>query len=226
MAARPTGRRRPAGRRGGGARRAGSGVDGRIRLLRFVFIVFLVLVGGKAVALASSSERLTKLAVAQQSNRIVLPAHRGSILDRNGDELAVGKPQQTVYADPHLLADPVAAAEELCDALQINRRRAAQRSRFMRTFVVFVACLTVLAVGRVARSFAVVQKTLLTDAIVHEERRVSDKNAELREEVARLASAVRIRHIAESDLGLVDAKYVLYPKPLMGGTVSEVAASR
>ena len=48
MAARSTGRRRPAGRRGGvlgGARRAGSGVDGRIRLLRFVFIVFLVLVG-------------------------------------------------------------------------------------------------------------------------------------------------------------------------------------
>jgi cell division protein FtsL len=96
----------------------------------------------------------------------------------------------------------------------------------MRTFVVFVACLTVLAVGRVALSFAVVQKTLQTDAIVHEERRVSDKNAELREEVARLASAVRIRHIAESDLGLVDAKHVLYPKPLLRGTVSEVAATR
>ena len=27
---------------------------------------------------------------------VALPAHRGSILDRNGDELAVGKPQQTV----------------------------------------------------------------------------------------------------------------------------------
>ena len=35
----------------------------------------------------------------------------------------MGKPQQTVYADPHLLADPSAAAEELCDALQVNRRR-------------------------------------------------------------------------------------------------------
>jgi cell division protein FtsL len=107
-----------------------------------------------------------------------------------------------------------------------TRRRAAQRSRFMRTFVVFVACLTVLAVGRVALSFAVVQKTLQTDAVVHEERRVSDRNAELREEVARLASAVRIRHIAESDLGLVEAKHFLFPKPLMGGTVSEVAATR
>ncbi len=53
----------------------------------------------------------------------MLPAHRGSILDRNGNELAVGKPQQTVYADPHLLDDPRAAADELCDALQINRRK-------------------------------------------------------------------------------------------------------
>ena len=86
-----------------------------------------------------------------------------------------------------------------------TRRRAAQRSRFMRTFVVFVACLTVLAVGRVALSFAVVQKTLQTDAVVHEERRVSAQNDELQEEVARLSSTVRIRHIAEADLDLVDA---------------------
>ena len=128
MAAPSTGRRRPARRRGGGragSRASGSagGIDGRIRLLRFVFIVFLVLIGGKAVALASSSERLTELALDQQTSHVVLPAHRGSILDRDGNELAVGKPQQTVYADPHLLADPRAAADELCDALQINRRK-------------------------------------------------------------------------------------------------------
>jgi len=127
MAASSTGRRRPARRRGGGLfgspRAARRGVDGRIRLLRFVFIVFLVLVGGKAVALASSSQHLTQIAQDQQTADIVLPAHRGSILDRNGVELAVGKPQQTVFADPHLLKDPKAAADELCDALQINRRR-------------------------------------------------------------------------------------------------------
>jgi cell division protein FtsI (penicillin-binding protein 3) len=128
MAAPPTGRRRPAGRRGGGLfgspRPARRGVDGRIRLLRFVFIVFLVLVGGKAVALASSSQHLTWIAQQQQTQKVALPAHRGSILDRSGNELAVGKPQQTVIADPHLLADPLEAADELCDALQINRRKA------------------------------------------------------------------------------------------------------
>jgi cell division protein FtsI (penicillin-binding protein 3)/stage V sporulation protein D (sporulation-specific penicillin-binding protein) len=127
MAAPATGRRRPAGRRGGGLfgspRAARRGIDGRIRLLRFVFIVFLVLVGGKAVALGSSSQHLTQIAQEQQTVAVALPAHRGSILDRNGDELAVGKPQQTVVADPHLLVDPRAAADELCDALQINRRK-------------------------------------------------------------------------------------------------------
>ena len=39
------------------------------------------------------------------------------------------------------------------------RRRAAQRARLTHLFVIFVICLTVLAVGRVALSFAVVQKT-------------------------------------------------------------------
>jgi cell division protein FtsI (penicillin-binding protein 3) len=127
MAARSTGRRRPARRRVGGlfgGRRPGTGgMDGRIRLLRFVFIVFLVLVGGKAVALASSSQHLTRIARQQQTAQVVLPGQRGAILDRNGDELAVGKPQQTVYATPYLLADAKSAADELCDALQINRRR-------------------------------------------------------------------------------------------------------
>jgi len=126
MAAPPTGRRRPARRRGGllgSPKAARNGVDGRIRLLRFVFVVFLVLVGGKAVALASSSQHLTEIALSQQTKQIVLPAHRGSVLDRNGDELAVGKPAQTVYATPYLLEDPKAAADELCDALQINRKR-------------------------------------------------------------------------------------------------------
>ena len=72
-----------------------------------------------------------------------------------------------------------------------TRKRAAQRSRLMRTFVIFVGCLTVLAVGRVALSFAVVQKTLQTDAIVREERRISDKNDQLEEQAraARLAGA-------------------------------------
>ena len=107
-----------------------------------------------------------------------------------------------------------------------TRRKAAQRSRLTRAFVIFVACLTVLAVGRVALSFAVVQKSLQTSAIVREERRITEQNGELREEVARLSSTPRIRHIAESELGLVDATHFAYPDALLPAGVSEVAATR
>jgi cell division protein FtsI (penicillin-binding protein 3) len=138
MAAGISGRRRATGRRGGGLRSlsrvaargggiaGGRGVDGRIRLLRFIFIVFLALVGGKAVALASSSENLTRIAHQQQTASVVLPAHRGAILDRNGRELAVGKPAQTVFATPYLLDEPKAAARALCEALRIKKKRERQ----------------------------------------------------------------------------------------------------
>jgi len=134
MATGASGRRRATGRRRGGLRSlrgvaargggiaGGRGVDGRIRLLRFVFIVFLVLVGGKAVALASSSENLTRIALEQQMASVVLPAQRGDILDRNGRELAVGKPAQTVFATPYLLDDHKAAARALCAALKITKK--------------------------------------------------------------------------------------------------------
>jgi cell division protein FtsL len=109
-----------------------------------------------------------------------------------------------------------------------TRRKAAQRSRATRAFVIFVGCLTVLAVGRVALSFAVVQKTLQTDAIVREERRISDKNGQLQEKVAQLAATGRIRHIAVTDLGLVDVDpaHIAFPKPLYRKAGPEVAANR
>ena len=103
------------------------------------------------------------------------------------------------------------------------RRRAAQRARLTRAFVVFIACLTVLAVGRVALSFAVVQKSLQTDAIVRQERNVSAANAQLAETVAQLASTVRIRHLAQTQLGLVDPTHVQYLTVASGRTPVKVA---
>jgi hypothetical protein len=62
----------------------------------------------------------------------------------------------------------------------------------------------------VALSFAVVQKTLQTDAIVLQERRVTAENGQLTEELARLSSAVRVSGIAERELGYVYATHVQY----------------
>jgi cell division protein FtsL len=104
-----------------------------------------------------------------------------------------------------------------------QRHRVALRSGIMRAFVVFVVCLTVLAVGRVALSFAVVQKSLQTDAVVRQERQVSADNAQLAEEVAQLASTVRISHIAQTQLGLVDPTHVEYLRVATGQTFARVA---
>jgi cell division protein FtsL len=103
------------------------------------------------------------------------------------------------------------------------RRRAAQRARLTRVFVIFVICLTVLAVGRVSLSFAVVQKTLQTEAVVREERALNAENARLVEKLAQMGSTVRIRHIAETQLGLVDADHVQYLRVAKGARLAKVA---
>jgi cell division protein FtsL len=106
-----------------------------------------------------------------------------------------------------------------------TRRRAAERARLTRVFVIFVICLTVLAVGRVSLSFAVVQKTLQTEAVVREERALSAENARLRETLAQMGSTVRIRRIAETQLGLVDADpdHVEYLRVAKGTRAAKVA---
>ncbi len=86
----------------------------------------------------------------------------------------------------------------------------------MRLFVAFVVCVALLAVGRVWISFAVVEKTLQTDAIVREERRLSAENARLSEDLAELGSSVRIQRIASDKLGLQYPAHLEYLKARKG----------
>jgi cell division protein FtsI (penicillin-binding protein 3) len=106
----------------GGGGRCGDAVDGRIRLLRVLAVLAFFIVGGRAIALASSADTLAGIAQGQQRCTLTLPAHRGSIVDRDGHDLAVGEPRQTVYATPYMLDDPEAATAKLCKALQITKK--------------------------------------------------------------------------------------------------------
>lgn len=91
-----------------------------------------------------------------------------------------------------------------------RRRQPSPHTRLVRGFILVVLCLTVLAVGRVALSFAVVEKTVATDELVAQRQQLEANNAQLTEELAHLGSSVRINGLARKDLGLVEAAHVRY----------------
>jgi cell division protein FtsI (penicillin-binding protein 3) len=130
-------RRRPDARRTQHDRRRESGsgaghltLDGRVRLLRVVFIVFFLAIAGRAVALTSTEGNLARIARQQQVRSVTIPAPRGAIVDRNGEALAVGQERRTLYATPYMLDDPEAAADLVADTLKLKKkeRRVLRRS--------------------------------------------------------------------------------------------------
>ena len=92
------------------------------------------------------------------------------------------------------------------------RRRSRPQARVRRSWrlVAVLVCVASLGIGRVALSFAVVQKSLQTDAVVRAQTQFAGENESLSEEVARLSSSIRIHNVALSRLGLVAATNVQY----------------
>ena len=69
--------------------------------------------------------------------------------------------------------------------------------------VVFGVLLAVLATGRVALSFAVVQKNLQTDAVARQFHVVQAQNQQLAETAANLSSALAVRNVAMTRYHLI-----------------------
>jgi len=92
------------------------------------------LAGFVAVAMAVIAIRLVLIQVSQaasldqyeasfQLKRIVLPAARGEIIDRNGQVLAMDVPRYQVVAAPRYVTNPRLAARELSRVLPFSRAR-------------------------------------------------------------------------------------------------------
>ena len=60
------------------------------------------------------------LARDQRVRTIALPAARGSVFDRNGEELALSLPAKAVYADPRLVTRPAVTARIVADTLKLG----------------------------------------------------------------------------------------------------------
>ncbi len=115
---RPDDRRRPTRPR----RRRGLGPRGRIRSLVLLILVTsaFTAIGFKLVVIQGvNSDQYLAAGSSEWEQAVTLPAERGGILDRNGDELAMSIPQTTIYADPHQVSDPPAEAALLAPILSI-----------------------------------------------------------------------------------------------------------
>jgi cell division protein FtsI/penicillin-binding protein 2 len=96
----------------------------RIRLLLVFFVVAFAATFGRAFWLqAVQAQPLDRMARGQHDVTVDVPAARGSIVDRNGVELAIGRQAITVYANPRHVADPRATAIAAGRVLRIDPER-------------------------------------------------------------------------------------------------------
>jgi cell division protein FtsI (penicillin-binding protein 3) len=92
-----------------------------VALLVAMAVAFAGLVWRLADVQVVSAERYAVFGESQRLESRVLPADRGSILDRNGAELAISLNRQTVWADPSLVTNPAAAALALAPVLNLDQ---------------------------------------------------------------------------------------------------------
>jgi cell division protein FtsI/penicillin-binding protein 2 len=96
-------------------------LDRRIGLLFAVFLVLLAAAFARALYFGTiKGSALAQVAATQQVSTDVVPARRGTITDRNGDELAVSEQSATIIANPHLIEDPGSAAKALAPLLDMG----------------------------------------------------------------------------------------------------------
>jgi cell division protein FtsI/penicillin-binding protein 2 len=89
-------------------------VDRRVGLLFAAFVGLLSLVLLRAVWVQGiNGPSLSAEAQSQQTENVVVPGSRGTILDRNGRKLAVSEDAETIYATPYQVEDPQGTAHKL-----------------------------------------------------------------------------------------------------------------
>ncbi|MBJ7294166.1 MAG: hypothetical protein JHC78_11555, partial [Ilumatobacteraceae bacterium] len=93
----------------------------RLAMSLVVFIIAFVLILGRTVMLQTiSRDTLHAASIDQRTRTVVLRADRGAIFDRNGHEIALSVPSQTLFVDPRMVTDPIGTARAIAGILQIT----------------------------------------------------------------------------------------------------------
>lgn len=109
---------------------------GRTRLFALILAVWAAVVVARLVQIQiADGSRYRARAQRQQERRLEIAAQRGSILDREGRELAVSVEATSIYAVPDEVEDARAAAGLLAEVLDMRPREVLERLQSEKGFV-------------------------------------------------------------------------------------------
>lgn len=91
-----------------------------ITLFIFICVLWSALVFRAAYLQFVPHEKLNALQEKQFQTVVSLPSRRGSIVDRNGKDLAMSSPTYSIYADPKIIEDRKATAKLIAKVLKAN----------------------------------------------------------------------------------------------------------
>jgi cell division protein FtsI (penicillin-binding protein 3) len=97
-------------------------IERRIGLLFAGFLLCFLIIVGRAFWLQGvQGAQLASEAVSQQTETVMVPGLRGSLLDRRGNELAASEDAATIYATPYQVKDPPRVAAQLAPILELGK---------------------------------------------------------------------------------------------------------
>jgi len=113
------------------------GTGRRIGVVCGLLVIFFTLFAWRLIDLQVARHDYFSLKAAEKhSIRLPIPARRGRILDRNGEELAVNIPVRTVYADGTHIRNPAALATVAAPFLDMPEKELAGKLETRRAYVV------------------------------------------------------------------------------------------
>ena len=97
-------------------------IERRIGLLFAGFLLcFLVIIGRAFWLQGVQGGALASEAISQQTETVTVPGLRGSLLDRDGHELAASEDAATIYATPYQIKNPPQVAEKVASILELKK---------------------------------------------------------------------------------------------------------
>lgn len=98
-------------------------IERRLLVLLLLIVIFLLSIAGRLVFVQGvEAKKYNSLARKQRIRCVELAPDRGTIYDRDRQELAISLKAETVYATPYLIEEPSKTATKLSEILEVDRK--------------------------------------------------------------------------------------------------------